>query len=410
MPYHISELRNIQRVEDYHLHSTSIFHEIICSGFTESTSLSFTSSNSTFTNCLRQHNTPYSFHSYQHFQALSNANTCTGTQRCFDGKTFKQTSDPLHNIEKGPLVLNAQNYPSITSFVFISCEWNGCSVNSGGAISTSLHSIELDIEACRFLSCVASIFGGAIYAQSSTSVSINNSLFHSCRSQSNNISHGGGGLFLISIKDKIHVASSTFYSCTSKCDGGAADIQEFFPSENKCYEFYACTFLKCVISYDYACEGGALLLWNISLLQSSNTLFSRNEGWAGGACGTNCVSCAPNYQMYFCLFHMNKALKGNDVYFYVEPSHSPLLHCFSTTEDKRICYFNGDYHFNKDNWLPFGTLSFIIVCNGDSHGHTIYPNQHLHSGFFINNFLHRHLLRYSLFRSHRENTTLFHFL
>ena len=241
------------------------------------------------------------------------------------------------------------------SAVFTSCEWKQCSAIEGGAIYIATTNIELEVDKSLFLLCVASSRGGGIFAQSSSSVSVQESFFHSCQSKTTNLSYGGGGMSLYSISTQIQIAFSTVYYCTAQCDGGALDIFTFTPLQTNCPAFYACRFVQCVISSDDWCEGGALLLWQTGLLKRCNTIFVRNEGWAGGACGTNCVSCKPNYQMYFCFFHMNKALLGNDIYFDSALSDSPLLHCFSTTEDQRICYRDGDYKYDKDNWLPMGT-------------------------------------------------------
>ena len=241
-----------------------------------------------------------------------------------------------------------------SSAVFTSCEWKQCSASDGGAIYIATHNVELRVDKCQFLLCVAQSIGGGIYAHSSSCIAVQELFFHSCQSKTTDLSYGGGGIFLYAISTQIQIAFSTFCNCEAICDGAGVDIHEFYLSQSSSYAFSACRFIKCTNSKSEWCEGGALLLWNITLLPCTNSLFSGNEGWAGGAYGTNCVSCKPHYQMYFCFFHINLASYGNDIYFLSQLSNSPLLHCFSTSDETRI------YNGNDYNWLPLGDIRYKI--------------------------------------------------
>ena len=191
----------------------------------------------------------------------TNDYTCTGTQRCWDGKTFKQQADASHNIEKGPLALTAQNYPSVTSFVFTSCEWNGCSANLGGAISTSIRSIELEVTKCQFLSCSSSgLYGGAIYAHFSSNIAVKNIFFHNCKSKGKNGNgDGGGAIFLDEISTQILISASDFVHCTANVDGGAVNIWNTYTNSNS-PAIKDCHFVQCTITNSQLHEGVALLL------------------------------------------------------------------------------------------------------------------------------------------------------
>ena len=327
---------------------------------------------------MRVQKQSHSFQSNTQLPTLSNANTCTGTQRCFDGKTFKQTADPLHDIEKGPLVLNAQNYPSITSFVFSSCEWIQCSASSGGAISLSNSAADLQIDRCKFFSCEASArFGGGIYAQPARIMHITFSLFDACKAPSGVVeSDGGGAIWAYTIGEEILILTTEFTSCFAEYDSGGVNLRNSYAKLGNEKTFQNCRFMNCTGKND----GGAVLVWwNNYNVAFTNTLFYNCSSLVSGAIEESLSQPVSNV-VFFCFFNQNTGTYGDDFAFNITlpDNNNYLLYSFTTTTSRKVGDFSTPpWKSIYVNWVPHAGNSFL---------HS--ENKKNTRQFFINEYIH----------------------
>ena len=330
-----------------------ILYGILCTGLTLKTRLSFISSNSSFTECVRN---PISQSNVIEYKP--GTSTIIGADNHYFFHSTTRTNTSTH-LSPGRLQLS-------TSATFTSCVWNGCTSDTGGAIYVTTSAIALSVNSCQFLSCVAKGLGGGIYAQSSHSVCVEETLFHRCRSDASSSDiDGGGGLFFDYISTQILISSSTFCDCSAKTDGAGVDVwHSYFTSANSRI-MQDCSFVKCIIPKSVGCEGGAIYIWDNNVLKCSDSLFTLCEGYEGGAYASNCQSGKPNYQLEFCFFHANEGTSGNDLHFRNGCSDIPLFQCFSTAQNNRISGVS-----NKDNdWLPVTTVG-LSLSEPQSNTHT----------------------------------------
>ena len=320
-----------------------------------------TSSNSSFTKCVRKHNMDYSFPSNQQLPTLSNAETCTGTQKCFDGKIFKQTADLVHNIEKGPLVLNAQNYPSITSFVFTSCKWDRCSAQNGGAIYVTTSNYQLEVKRSQFLSCQATgQFGGGIYAQPASLVHVDSSCFYNCQCKGTGGDDGGGGICVHSISTEVILISTDFLSCAVQADAGGVTFRNSHSTLGNEKTFQNCRFISCSGQSD----GGAVLAWgNDYNAGFTNIIFHSCSSLVSGAVEATLLQPVNNV-VSFCFFNKNTGTYGDDFSF-ADPlpeNNNYLLQSFTTTTSRKV----GDYSGRAWKSLSVNCLlhsyNYVLEC------------------------------------------------
>ena len=115
--------------------------------------------------------------------------------------------------------------------------------------------------------------------------------------------------------------------------------------------FQNCRCIRCRGTDTQYAEGGGISVYlNTYNVGISNTLFTECYNEYGGAVWMSFPSSDPSDTLCFCFFNQNTGIHGNDIYFKVQPSNSPLLHCLSTSAPRRI--YNGN-----DNWI---TLTNIL--------------------------------------------------
>ena len=214
------------------------------------------------------------------------------------------------------------------------------------------------IKKCCFNSCSADAEGGAIHTSSIRTLDVTESLFRHCSSTVAYNDHGSGAIWIYGIHQKLSILNNCFISCTSKSSGGAFLIQDC-TSQVTGELINSCRFLDCNAT-DETPDGGAVCIWtNSVLIRIVSSLFSTCfSGDNGGAIRHRLNGYSTqSYPVRYCFFNKNLAPLGNDIYFDYIPSDAPCLYCFSTTQENRIGYYsNNDYHFDKDAWLPLGTL------------------------------------------------------
>ena len=319
-------------------HSTDTFYGIICTGLTDKTKLSFTSSNSSFNECVSNS------HASVHFNSIITPN------------------DPSCFIDRIPATspaCNASSHNTLndgSKYKFSFCNWNSCGApgGSGAAITCTGSSTVLIVERCSFISCSADIEGGAIHTSSINTLDVSLSFFHECCTTATMNDHGSGAIWIYGIQQKLTLLENSFISCTSKASGGAftvwnclADIEGEDIRESR--------FLDCNAT-DTSPDGGAVWIWtNNALIGLSTCLFSVCNSYYGGGLDHYLSNYdSGTYPIRFCFFNKNTGIYGNDVLLYkLSPSNSSpiLLHCFSTSDSPRICYNSSGYHNIDSSWL-----------------------------------------------------------
>ena len=315
---------------------------------------------------MRTKKTSHSFQSNIQLPTLSNAYSCTGTQKCFDGKTFKQTADPLHNIEKGPLVLNAQNYPSITSFVFTSCKWQSCKGGTGGGIYSTKSGSTLKVISCYFHDCYAeNDFGGGIATEFLDNVYIYSSSFVACHGkQIPNTNSGGGAVFLNDTKQCHQIHDCDFIGCFCGADGGALHLR--YSKVMQIDGIANARFVDCKSIYEtFGVEGGALQSWTVTVTCSfSNSLITKCHSYVGGGFYFQVKDGYANNIILFCLFNDNTATdNGNDmgVSNFWATNGNFFKHSFSTSKSCRVYYYDTAWHNTDVNWLPLTDFAIKLL-------------------------------------------------
>ena len=153
-----------------------IFYGILCSGLTEKTRLSFTSSNSSFSECVRNHNLKLSYNKQIAECITTHKEHCVNTQQnplkegvshCIISCTFNSISSPVPR--GGVLYLHHTSQSSTTSLTVDRCIFDTCNttatateVYGGGAIYVDCGSFYLS--SSIFIQCSSKSYGGAIDA------------------------------------------------------------------------------------------------------------------------------------------------------------------------------------------------------------------------------------------------------
>ena len=284
---------------------------------------------------------------------------------CFSLNQFKGDSTFTSSIPTGGVNLTSTPYDAFTSFGFISCLWKDCKASSGGGIfyQGTRTEASLTIIDGEFFSCKATTaHGGGIYAQGLNTIVVRNMLFSSC-SAGGTPDYGGGGVEMVSITTPPKIHCCLFLSCISNNDAGGMGILNSPRYQTNC--IFECFFLACEGKHSSSTDGGSLMVWSSNgAICCSNTLFTDSRSaWRGGAASyliysnANHNSSIPLFT--FCLFKNSTSLAdyGNDIFFGEWKPTEPFLHCFSTTREKRICYYSENiYHSGNDNWLPQGIV------------------------------------------------------
>ena len=322
--------------------SSDTFYGIISSGLTKKTHLSFISSNSSFTECVRTKNKRSANVFHTHILSSLQINS--------------QCSDTYWN---NCSTMSRQPIQSDSSYIFKKCEFISLSDNSGqggGAIFFNNGKGKLKIEESCFSSCESTAHGGAVYAASSSSCKLISSSLHFCRTTRYTI---GGGAFIDSSQD-IQISDSAFIQCECGDSGGGVDIRTSKTKANNWFAVQSTLFVGCKGLNTESDGGGTELYINNATLGCYSCVFSQcvtGDGGGGLYLQFNQTGGQAEFPLSFCFFHANRGGKGNDV-FLRDPSasNSPFLRCFSTTTNTpRIGGVSG-----KDNdWLPLGTVTHM---------------------------------------------------
>ena len=135
----------------------------LLTGPTHLTLSSFACSNTTLTHCTHSFNPPSSHNfSFRSGNANGCTNSSTTTSDCSSSSQLKF------------------NYSSTTTVSFTSCLFDSCTASSSGG-GLSLSNCHATLTQCNFTDCTASsYYGGGLYVEKSTYLSISYSYFKSC--------------------------------------------------------------------------------------------------------------------------------------------------------------------------------------------------------------------------------------
>ena len=311
-------------------------------GLNDKTNLSFTSSNSSFSKCVRNH------HIF-----LSNSDSNLNDPTCLiDGR---QTSSPACDTSSR----NTLNTGSTYEFSW--CTWSSCSASgdAGGALKCTGTGSKVYVERCSFSSCSAYKQGGAIHTSSIHTLDVKDSLFYACSSSTKENDEGSGAMWIYGIQQKLSISETSFISCTTKASGGACIIQKC-SSNIKGQIINQCRCIHCNAT-DMSPDGGALYIpTSTELIGLEECLFSLCHSLYGGALDHSLSNYKEHtYPIRYCFFNKNTVSEsgyGNDVVLrnHLLDNNNPVLqHSFSTSTSIRVgYYYNSNWYKNDFNWLP----------------------------------------------------------
>ena len=318
-------------------HSRHIVLTVFSSSVSEKIRIFFIFSNSSYSECVRKDT----------YNSLSNE-AVTYTKCINDNGTI--------SLCEGTIMATGKQTVS-ESTTFTSCTFTSLSsTESGGAISCRVSNTKLSLFLCIFDHCSSTGEGGAIVVNGITELSVGSSTFFSCvgRHITGDYS-GGGGIMIRNLVGTVSLDSSCFISCNTTSDGGAISIYSCTLTSmeeticSKSNRFISC---HSVPGGNSPAGGGCHDSVSDRVLGILNCLFtSCTTTFSSGAVYMDKPATLP-YPVMFSFFCNNYGKNdGNDVYFGTTPSKSPLLYCFSTTQNNRIHPTGHD-----NNWLSY-------VCN-----------------------------------------------
>ena len=296
--------------------STDTFYGILCSGLTDKTRFSFTSSNSSFTECTRKHN------SFKHF---SNNISC-------NSNPYSDCTEMLQVSISGS---------EHASYSFTNCKFSQMNTNyQGAAICSVSASTKVTLNSCILKDCTSDKNGGAIYLNGSNSLTVMDTLFLNCVTNSDETDPGGGGMYINSSVSSHFVYRSTFIKCFANVfpRGGGG----FIASNVKVSHTFSSVFVSCFSNS----TGGAVFFYqNVNAFSISDTVFIGNQGTTGGGAIRelyNAIQSTPHLKFSFFTGNTAPADNGNDFCVSPEIQESPFLYSFSTTDSNRIAYSHGN--------------------------------------------------------------------
>ena len=302
---------------------------IVRSGLILKTKLSFTSSNSSFTECVRKKalNNPISNVYPTYKNCINNNGTITSCE--------------------GPDILSGRVISS--SATFISCTFTSLtSSESGGAISFT-HGDTLSVDQCAFTDCTSTHSvqhyegGGGVFSNCGSLLSVTSSTFIRCTA----VSFGGG---VLATKDCNHATVSlcNFFTCSANHGGG---LNLFFgPSSSissSC--FFSCT-ADAVGGGLYHDSKTSCYITLSDLLFTGNTANNNGDRGGGGFEDYRSLTSYP-ISISFSFFKGNRAPKGvgNDVSIcHRALGRNDIIHCFTATASNSFW----NTHYNNLEWLP----------------------------------------------------------
>ena len=343
--------------------SEETFYGVLCSGLTDKTALSFISSNSSFSECVRPYYFPFSS-SPPNTDCLPDC-----INKHFRSLRFSLPSDS-------------------TSFSF--CSWEDCLGEPGGAIYSSSAGASITVNSCIFNKCNStkpntssshSYNGGAIFVSGITELIVfSSTFFHCCAPQNNHDNGGSGGIFAYDIKTTIWISSSHFISCFTGSSGGGAYLSSIKASDVGPQSITSCSYIQCT-GYGITPDGGGLSLsYSDYTLGTSSCLFCSCATvgcFDGGLYFTFNANSDP-YPICFCFFNGNSASQGADVYLMNHSGSNPILHSFTTTDAQYTVYpSHWDAAQKQDDWLPLITVSLSPSMSTSNHANdciSAYPH------------------------------------
>ena len=296
------------------------FYIFLSSGLTDKTKLSFTSSNSSFSECVRN-------------------------------RTVLFYSSSIFSNEEYTDNYNSRTDISQTS-TFTSCTFNSKG-SSGGAIWFHGTSSTLTVLDSTFNKCNStSGHGGAIYAYSCGRISVYHSTFIQCAALS---LYSGGGILTDGASLSSEISQSTFISCSGGQDGGGLEIVgSTESSEQENLPVKDCKLIGCIANgrtdtTANDADGGGLIFWrNQNTIGIYNSLFSKCESKKRGG-GSFVV--------------INKPSFSNVIRF--------CFYCENTAPDGR----NALIHFNATNWTPWNIVFFHSFTSDSSYVKSLAQNR-----------------------------------
>ena len=324
------------------------FDGILCSGLTEKTKLSFTSSNSSFSDCVRT----------QQFKDSTNSDHCSTTT---SNNQVLYDSCTEHHFSSTKVFLSTSTIHSFTHCIFTNMY---CTDDKAGAISCTQSSTVITLHCCTFESCSSIDRGGAVFVSGdSNTLTVTDSLFHNCivTEKKEEPNPGGGGICMSGSLSCLDITSCTFLTCQANVypRGGGG----FFASQIKNSHTSSSQF----IDSSTDSSGGAIFFWELETLFSlSDSLFSGNSAkWGGGAIRAvgNPVLSTP--RLMFSFFTANTAPQNHGSDLSIDPKclTSPFLHSFSTTASNRAGYHTSTVSEDYSDWLPQGSIDFINLTS-----------------------------------------------
>ena len=310
--------------------------------------VSFTSSNSSFTECVRTNLVIFSVPSW------SNADY------------------------SGPY--SAPKEVSSTAR-FLSCTFHSKSVSGGGgAIYFHGESSSLTVSDCLFNQCNSSSgSGGAIYCLSCGKVTVRKSSFIECSTWP---SHSGAGMYTNNAFQMPEVTASIFVWCLGGEDGGTLYLYQTKGGTNGVnLPVQECRFIDCVARGDAGVysgpDCGGLIFWpndyTLGLCESSFVKCASK--FTVGAVGLCINESRFDYVIRFCFFSDNTAPHGNNVLVEFVGASKPLwsivfLHSFTSDTDlsKSLVSAYEDYWNpipENTNWLPQSSTYFTNSTSGE---------------------------------------------
>ena len=207
--------------------------------------------------------------------------------------------------------------------------------------------------------------GGSIYASSLSSLVITHTSFEGTLSDTDSetqLARSGGALFLRGILS-VTIHEDTFTRCYISADGGAIFIKSCFSEYIISPVIHNCIFMSC--KGTSSAGGGMCVEKNQYDNFVTNSLFSKCANAFAGALWLNYQSMdysSGNYPVKYCFFNKNYLMdsngSGTDTVILLKNEYSPrddeqiFLHCYSTSESKRVAYLSSGYHSIDVIWLP----------------------------------------------------------
>ena len=329
------------------------FHGIIISGLTEQTKLSFSSSNSSFTDCVRNPRT-----------LLFSSNSASCSQLSYEDNYS----------------INRVSCSTQGDYSFLRCSFfgdpNNIMAGHGGAICISNNEATLSVDYCQFYSFAVDGRGGAVYTENLTRVIVKNSLFDRCIPPSHQV--GGAGAIRITNSSQPLIESCTFTSCSCLVDGGAVYIYLGGCSSNNAIVAQNSRFVCCKCTGEDrsdGSDGGGVMMWdNDPLIGVRNCLFSYCHSYKGGGIYLYLPDDNQLTPVQFCFFTKNSGTYGIDVFVHVEDD-SCWEGIFSHSCTSGASNSLGQNHLYPVNivntWLPQANINPNLTRTESERGHPL---------------------------------------